>query len=698
MGFLAPLFFAGFAALAVPVVIHLINRERKVVIQFPSLMFLQKIPYKSVRRQKLRHLLLLTLRCLALAILVAAFTRPFLAHRNSSVANLVGARERVVLLDRSYSMGYTDHWKRAQDAAKAAVGELGSGDRASLVLFANDAAAATSPTASHADFERAVNTATLSAEATRFAPALKLASQIFAGSNLPRREVVIISDFQNVAWNRRDDVRLPPGTVVKTVDVSGGTERDLAVSAVKTDRDTDPKNANRDRVTVAARLTNTSSQPRTVDATLELGGRPVETKSVTVPASGAMQVRFLPTGIPTSATRGTVRIPTDALPANNVFHFTLAPDEAVSVLVIEPARPRANQSLYVSRALGIGDRPTFRVAVKSVDAVTTADLAGRSLVVLNEVSPPVGAVGARLRDLLSNGAGLLLIPGDLTTDRWPQEWRALMPAKLGPVVDRTGSAGATLASVNYGHPVFELFSAPRSGDFSTARAFRYRAITMPGDSGIIARFDDGNPALVESAAGTGKVVVWASTLDEYWTDLPLQPVFLPFVHELAKYAGRYADPRSWYTAGDVLDLSRHGELTSMFPAQADAGGQAAGLVLESPSGRRTRLTANGAAHLAELREQGFYELRGPSTPVGSGRPIAVNVDLAESDLSHFEPRELVAAVSASTAPGETALAEGAALPEELERRQTIWWYLLLAALIFMAAETVLSNRLSRASS
>jgi hypothetical protein len=698
MGFLAPLFFAGFAALAVPVVIHLINRERKVVVQFPSLMFLQKIPYKSVRRQKLRHLLLLALRCLALAILVAAFTRPFLAHRNLSTAALIGARERVVLLDRSYSMGYADHWKRAQDAAKAAVGELGSGDRASLVLFANDAAAATSPTASHADFERAVNTATISSEATRFAPALKLASQIFAGSNLPRREVVILSDFQNVAWNRRDDVRLPPGTVVKTVDVSGGTERDLAVSAVKTDRDTDPKSANRDRVTVAARLTNTSSQPRTIDATLELGGRPVETKSVTVPASGATQVRFLPTGIPTSATRGTVRIPTDALPANNAFHFTLAPDEAVSVLVIEPARPRANQSLFLSRALGIGDRPTFRVAVKSADAVTTADLAGRSLIVLNEASPPVGAVGARMRDLLANGAGLLLIPGDLTTDRWPPEWRAAMPAKLGPVVDRTGSAGATLASVNYGHPVFELFSAPRSGDFSTARAFRYRAITMPGDSGIIARFDDGNPALVESAVGGGKVVVWASTIDEYWTDLPLQPVFLPFVHELAKYVGRYADPRSWYTAGDVLDLSRHGELTSMFPAQTDAGGQAAGLVLESPSGKRTRLTANGEAHLAELREQGFYELRGPNTPVGSGRPIAVNVDLTESDLSHFEPRELVAAVTAATAPGETAVAEGAALPEDLERRQTIWWYLLLAALIFMAAETVLSNRLSRASS
>ena len=67
MNFLTPLFLAGSAALAIPVLIHLINREKKVVVQFPSLMFLHKIPYKSVRRQKIRHLLLLILRCLALA-------------------------------------------------------------------------------------------------------------------------------------------------------------------------------------------------------------------------------------------------------------------------------------------------------------------------------------------------------------------------------------------------------------------------------------------------------------------------------------------------------------------------------------------------------------------------------------------------------------------------------------------------------
>src|ERR1019366_1090600 len=145
---------------------------------------------------------------------------------------------------------------------------------------------------------------------------------------------------------------------------------------------------------------------------------------------------------------------------NDSFNFTLAPGEALSVLVVQPAKPRANQSLYLSRALSIGDRPAFRVDVKSENALRASDFASRSLVVLDEVAPPAGSTGARLRELILSGTGLLVVPGDLADARWSAEWRALMPARLGPVVDRTRDAGGTIAAGGYGHPVFELVFAP----------------------------------------------------------------------------------------------------------------------------------------------------------------------------------------------------------------------------------------------
>src|SRR3954464_3744538 len=105
MSFLTPLFLLGLAGLAVPVFVHLIQRERKRVVQFPSLMFLQRIPYQSVRRRRLRDVLLLLMRLAALALIFLAFARPFFRRAALSAAAQNGAREAVILVDTSYSMG-----------------------------------------------------------------------------------------------------------------------------------------------------------------------------------------------------------------------------------------------------------------------------------------------------------------------------------------------------------------------------------------------------------------------------------------------------------------------------------------------------------------------------------------------------------------------------------------------------------------
>jgi hypothetical protein len=403
----------------------------------------------------------------------------------------------------------------------------------------------------------------------------------------------------------------------------------------------------------------------------------------------------------------------DLLGANNRFNFTVSPDAAVSVLMLEPANARGNQSLYVRRALAIGDRPSFRVDVKAASEFTPADLTGRSLVVLDEVAPLTGIAGTRLREFVNAGGGLLVVAGDkLPSGGWPAEWSAVMPGSPGAVVDRTGEAGGTIAWIDYDHPVFDLFNAPRSGDFATTRFLRYRPVIVartaearnasasaasdsargaPSTAGahVMARFDDGGAALVERPLGLGKIVIWSSTLDNYWNDLALQPVFLPFVHQLAKYTSQYSAAKPWFTAGEVLDLSRHAELTPTGNSQRASVG---GLVVESPTGTRTRL-ASAEDGLIPLHEQGFYEVRAERAASGSGRRVAVNVDPAESDLAQLDPQELRSAVLGGRATAGGALVDPPSREEE-ERRQTLWWYMLAAAGLLLAAETVLSNRLS----
>src|SRR5436190_21407663 len=117
MSFLTPLFFAGLGAIAIPVLVHLIQREKKRVVNFPSLMFVRRIPYQSVRRRRIRHWFLLLLRAAAIALIVLAFARPFTqpgAMTPTAAAN--GARDVVIVLDQSASMGYGDHFEKAKEA------------------------------------------------------------------------------------------------------------------------------------------------------------------------------------------------------------------------------------------------------------------------------------------------------------------------------------------------------------------------------------------------------------------------------------------------------------------------------------------------------------------------------------------------------------------------------------------------------
>ena len=693
--FLAPLFLAGLAAIAVPIYVHLIQRERKEAVEFPSLMFLQQIPYRSVRRQRIRHWMLFALRCLAILLFAAAFARPYVQRPAGVAGGGPGAaREVVVLLDRSYSMAYGDRWVRAQDAARRTVDGLGAGDRATVVAFDETAEALTEATAERGRLRSAIGEAAPGSGGTRYAPALRLAQKVLAESSRPRREVVLVSDFQRRGWEARDDVQLPAGATFTPVDVSDGKIADVAVTTATLRRD---RAADRDYLVAGARLANAGEEAvSSLPVTLSINGRAIETRRVQLAPRSAATVTFGRIPLPDGETRGVVSVRPDALPADDAFHFTLSPSQELSVLVVEPPDPHANQTLYLRRALELSETPPVRVAIRKVGQLGAADFATTALVVLNDVAFPQGEAARRLADFVVRGGGLLVVLGEHST---PGAWtgdvpQRLLPGAVGTTVDRTGDAGGTLVSLEYTHPVFELFNQPRSGDFATARFFRYRTLDVRGDpladtTTVLARFDDGAVALAERRVGAGRVLVWTSTLDNFWNDLALQPVYLPFVHQAARYAARISEEKPWFTVGEALDIGKQAAAGAPGGARWDGGAE---LVAQAPSGARVQLGGRSGPRALELREHGFYEIRRLGATAGSGRTVAVNVDPAEADLSRMEPSELTAAVTRQGAAAQAA-AFGLAAPEEAEQRQSLWWYLLAVAVGLMALETVMANRI-----
>ncbi|MFH1762609.1 MAG: hypothetical protein ABIF09_00330, partial [Gemmatimonadota bacterium] len=241
------------------------------------------------------------------------------------------------------------------------------------------------------------------------------------------------------------------------------------------------------------------------------------------------------------------------------------------------------------------------------------------------------------------------------------------------------------------------------GDFTGARFFRSRDLLMadPETSRVLAKYDDGSVALAERKVGEGRVLVWTSTLDAFWNDLAQQPVFLPFAHQLVRYVSGRSESVAAFTAGQVVDVT---DATAM--ATAGLGEVSEALAGEeervafTPSGENIPLPTGEGPHFLRLEEQGVYEIRTPGASDMRPLAVAVNVDLAEAELSPMDVEETVAALSSQPRGGESPRMEGTRAArlrlEDQERRQSLWRFLLLMAFVLLALETFVSNRISRA--
>ena len=673
--FLAPLFLLGLAAIAVPLLVHLVERERRDPVSFPSLMFLDRTPAPFTARRQLRDPWLFLLRALAVLALVVAFARPVLGPRPVVGAADARRREVVVLLDRSFSMRVGDRWTRAKAEVARVIASIGVSDRMTLVTFDRRARAVTLATGDRAQLTAALGAITLSDEGTRLAPAVSIALQRLAASDAPRKAVVVVSDFQRSAWDLGDESHMPAGTEVVPVDVAGtAAVVDHAVRSVEVRRD---RTGAAERVIVSARLANLGAAARGLEARLEVGGRVVETRPVDLPRDGGATVTFAAVPVPPAPVASRVTLTPDALERDDAFHFLLSRAPVLPVLLIE-SRP----SPYLPRALGIGDEPAFDIVTRTPEGASARDLAGRRLVLLADGAFPSGIGARRLASFVEEGGGLLTALGERAQPRsWPAAARALTPGTMRTATDRAGAHGAVLGYVDRRHPALALFAGPRAGDLAAARFYKYRAIDTT--SGILARFDDGTAALTEHAVGRGRVLTFASTFDGLWNDLPRQPVFLPFVHQLARHAS------SWRPTRRAFDIG-----ASVIPgdiAEAAATGVTR-WIATAPSGARTSVGGSGAPVALELSEAGIHELRPGGTPGARPVLVAANFAPAELDFATFDAARLTNALL----PAPTAApVEGAAEAESMsdrEARQSTWWYLLLAVALLLAAESVFAWR------
>jgi hypothetical protein len=248
-----------------------------------------------------------------------------------------------------------------------------------------------------------------------------------------------------------------------------------------------------------------------------------------------------------------------------------------------------------------------------------------------------------------------------------------MPVDLQEAVETKAGESVAITDVKFDHPIFEVFQ--RSGRLASARVIGYFRSQPKANATVLARFEDGSPALIESRTGRGRVLMFTSSLGPTWNDLALTPLYLPFVHQMVNYAGA-REANAWHALGQTVTIEKRKQ--SSPPA------------VDTPSGARlteSRSTSEGDLLIA-AREPGFYRLRYDEGPDFA----AVNIDGAEGDFTKLNFQEFVAGVTGGAGNADSSESSRNLSGAEVEGKQRVWWSLLLIALLLLVTESIIAQR------
>lgn len=669
MSFLSPLFLAGLAAAAIPVLLHLVRRATAPVVLFPSLMLLQATTRRQVRRRKLRDVLLLLLRSLALAALAVAFARPFLSTAEVALLAPAGRTTTVLLIDRSMSMQTSDWFERARREAVRLVNEAPAGDVFSVVTFDDAARQLTRLGEDRALHREAIESLTPSHRTTDIYRALRTGEEILRDARTERRRLVLLSDLQRNAWSGAvENWMLEPSVEFVPVGVAEGepANRTIASFSIRSTRS--------DGGTIVQTDALVSPGER-VDVSLEVDGVSVDRQ--TVAARYSHQARVDREGV----APGVLRLPADDLPADDRHFFVRRVVERPLLVGIDASSGPVRDGFYLQTAFDLGGDAPYRFESIGAGSVSPATLRQGRVAFLAGVPSFSPGQRSALRRHVEEGGGLVVGFGDGTPVAAADALlRALGVAGVAGVVDlRRASGGeAIIGEVDRQHPVFAVFDAAGSGAVFRPR-FRTIARLVPDSATTVAaRFDNGDPFLLERRVGRGVVLVYASSFGSGWTDLPVSEMYVPFLYQLAQHAMGSGDEVAPVTVGESVVLD-------------GAPGERWDIRAPDDRSYRVDIGEGGIALFEETGLPGIYlAIRGSER-----RQFAVNVDPRESDLAHRDPEEAYAAVAgpARDIAGSSSNSRIAALtPQDMEGRQKLWRVVLLFGIALFALESVLAHR------
>ena len=668
MNFLYPGFLFALLTIAIPIAIHLFNFRKFKKVYFSNVQFLKEAKEENSSREKLKDLLILCSRILAILFLVLAFARPYFpsgVKQNPGLRNVVS-----IYLDNSYSMETVNKEGSLLDEAKRKAKEiaLGFGMNDQFQLLSNDFEGKHQRLMGREEFITALDELKISA-ATRTLQQVINRQQADAGAD--RNQIsYLLSDFQK-SFTGSQALKVQDDVAYNFVKLNANSLPNIAVDSVWSLSPVHQPGQS-EKMVVALRNYG-EGDAAGIPLKLTVNGQQKAIGNVMVPAGKSVKDTLNFSGLSAGWQKAVIGIKDYPLTFDDELNFSFKVSDEMKVLHI-----KGDISDQFVQALFNAD-PYFKLTEMPESNIRYSEFGSYSLIVLSGLKTPSSGLAQQLKGYLQNGGSIAIFP-DVSTGA--NVYSSFLSGISLPAVQQMHAGTPVASTIDLDNTVFKgvFEQVPSNMDLPLVNKY-FSYVSQRSDvKQNILQLPLGHSLFAMYTIGAGKAYLSAVSLDIKDSNLPRHPLFVPLMYQVA-FASSRAQPLYYTTAGSGLLESEKITLLRNESLKLVSGSLEVIPELRQTNGKTLIYVAD------QIKNAGFYELKKSDSTIAV---MAFNDDRSESDMHYATEGALEDLLGAQKVAVFNSKKDAQSLNIQSKNSSTELWKLcLILAIVFLAVEILL---------
>jgi hypothetical protein len=699
MSFLNPFLFISLIAVTIPIVIHLINLRRPQKLAYSTVFFFKELQKSTIRNLKLKRLLLLLLRVMAVAFLAMALARPFIAPKFAGFSTAGTPVLFGIVIDNGPSMGQIDgkgpYIEQARDVARILVDQARNTDRfliytthgenrfnerlspAQALMALDEIAVNNKGALTRSRFRELI---------TRLSEDSEYRTALYWVTDARKTQVEALEGLDWPSRSMRE--RIPVLPVIIGEEPSPNiaiTGVDIPAQIISYDKP----------VGVNVEVTNFGTVPAVNQyVALEAEGRQSGQYEINLGPGQSQSYYFESVAGKTGDYRGRAILEGDPVSFDNIRYFSVRVPERRKVLLVTEQRTGSSSS-YIKPVLDAAEQTGAHIIASVIDleAFASTEIDNYDAVILEGLAEIPDFLHGTLQRFVQNGKGLIVLPG--TRSSTTSYNRFLNSFNAGRITGLRGDYGrfdevARVDRLVEGHPVLdEIFDKKDEESISIdlPSLYYYQRVEAAGGgvSQVLLRSTLNDPLLIESRYGGGRFLLFAMGADPGWSNFSINPLFAPLFYRSVLYAAASEQ-------GGKLEHTLGRSFDAILPLGNIDVQIASGQQVFRPEAVRTPQGIR-LQYAAVEWEPGFYSIAGGETE----RLMAVNQNISESDFSTFSAADFENAIKEYVDVQNVIMSGRMTADELLATIQAagfgseVWIWFIIAALLCLIAESLITK-------